>query len=508
MSVFRMPSLGADMDEGTVLEWLVRPGDVVQKGDIVAVVDTAKSAVDVETFDGGVVQSILVEVGEKVPVGTPLAEIAAAGAESAGTGPAEPGSAEPEPAKSEPEPAKRAPAKRAPAKHPGRGKKRPRGAPAAPVAAEPAAAAPKARPDALASPVVRHFAHTSGVDLAAVHGTGPGGRITHDDVQRAAASAQPDAAASAQPDAAASAQLAAAAPTGGRARVSPYARRRARELGVDPADLVAAALGSGPVTARAVEAAASASGRPGGSTRRAAPTSPAAASAATGSTAAERAAAMRAAIATLMSRSKREVPHYYLTETFDLSTAAEWLRRRNEGLPVRERLVMAALLAKATAVAARRVPQLNGFWLEDGFRPAESVHLGVAVSLRGGGLVTPAIHDADTVALPDLMAALRDVVERARRGVLHRAELTDGTLTMTNLGERGAESVLGVIFPPQVALVGFGRVVERPMAVGGLIGVHPTVAATLSADHRASDGHVGGTFLAAIGELLERPEDL
>jgi pyruvate dehydrogenase E2 component (dihydrolipoamide acetyltransferase) len=159
-------------------------------------------------------------------------------------------------------------------------------------------------------------------------------------------------------------------------------------------------------------------------------------------------------------------------------------------------------------VAAKRVPQLNGYWVDDAFQPAPAVHLGVAVSLRGGGLVTPAIHDASDLALPDLMAALRDVVERARRGVLHRAELTDGTITLTNLGERGAESVLGVIFPPQVALVGFGRVAQRPVAVDGLLGVRPTVTATLSGDHRASDGHVGGTFLAVIGELLQRPEEL
>lgn len=138
---------------------------------------------------------------------------------------------------------------------------------------------------------------------------------------------------------------------------------------------------------------------------------------------------------------------------------------------------MAALLARATALAARRVPQVNGFWEDDGFRPAASVHLGVAVSLRGGGLVTPAIHDAADLSLPDMMAALRDVVERARRGVLHRGELTDGTLTVTNLGERGAESVLGVIFPPQIALA---------------------VRAT----------GTSGAPLAVIGELMDKPEEL
>jgi pyruvate dehydrogenase E2 component (dihydrolipoamide acetyltransferase) len=464
MSTFVMPSLGADMDEGTVLEWLVKPGDVVQKGDIVAVVDTAKSAVDVETFDSGVVQKILVDVGERVPVGTPLAEIGAEAADGVA-----------------PEPAK-------PAK-PAKGRKR---SAAPPTPAEVAHEAPAH--ELLASPVVRRYARSSGVDLATVQGTGPNGRITHDDVRR-----------SRPPEDQPTAATVAPTPTRRAGRISPYARRRARELGVDPADLVTQGHGL-PVAAADVEAAAA------GSTTAPETVSPAAAERpkpvrGTPATA-DRNAAMRQAIATLMSRSKREIPHYYLNETYDLAAADAWLRRHNDGLPVRERLVMAALLAKATAVAARRVPQLNGFWVADAFQPADAVHLGIAVSLRGGGLVTPAIHDTDCLSLPDLMAALRDVVERARRGVLHRAELTDGTLTMTNLGERGAQSVLGVIFPPQVALIGFGRVVDRPVAVDGLIGVHPTVDATLSGDHRAGDGHVGGTFLAVVGELLQQPEDL
>jgi pyruvate dehydrogenase E2 component (dihydrolipoamide acetyltransferase) len=466
MSTFVMPSLGADMDEGTVLEWLVKPGDVVQKGDIVAVVDTAKSAVDVETFDSGVVQQILVDVGERVPVGTPLAEI--------GTGTTAAVAAEPEPA---------------PPAKPAKGRKK-KAAPQAPSPVAPVAPVPVL----LASPVVRRYARSSGVDLATVQGSGPNGRITHDDVRRAGA-----------PEGTPAATQVAPAPARRAGRISPYARRRARELGVDPADLVAQGHDL-PVAAADVEAAAA------GTTTAPKTVGPAAAEEPTpgrGTPATtDRSAAMRQAIATLMSRSKREIPHYYLTETYDLSAADAWLRRHNDGLPVRERLVMAALLAKATAVAARRVPQLNGFWVADAFQPADAVHLGVAVSLRGGGLVTPAIHDTDRLSVPDLMAALRDVVERARRGVLHRAELTDGTLTMTNLGERGAQSVLGVIFPPQVALVGFGRVVDRPVAVDGLIGVHPTVDATLSGDHRAGDGHVGGTFLAVVGELLQKPEDL
>ena len=166
------------------------------------------------------------------------------------------------------------------------------------------------------------------------------------------------------------------------------------------------------------------------------------------------------------------------------------------------------LLLKAGAKALREVPQLNGFWEGDAFRPGAAIHLGWAISLRGGGLVAPAIHDADRRSLPELMAALRDLVQRARSGGLRSSELSDPTITFTSLGERGAESVFGVIYPPQVAIVGFGRVVLRPWVVDGVLVVRPLVSATLAADHRASDGHLGGQLLAAIDRALQSPDTL
>lgn len=217
---------------------------------------------------------------------------------------------------------------------------------------------------------------------------------------------------------------------------------------------------------------------------------------------------MRHAIGELMARSKREIPHYYLATTVDLSAALTWLRAENEQRSVTGRILPAALLLKATALALREVPALNGFWVDDGFQAADGVHLGVAVSLRGGGLVAPALHDADQLSLDEVMAGLKDLVERARAGRLRASEMSDPTLTVTNLGDQGADEVLGVIYPPQVALVGFGRIAERPWAVDGMLGVRPTVRATLSADHRASDGATGSKLLAAIERLLQRPEDL
>jgi pyruvate dehydrogenase E2 component (dihydrolipoamide acetyltransferase) len=132
----------------------------------------------------------------------------------------------------------------------------------------------------------------------------------------------------------------------------------------------------------------------------------------------------------------------------------------------------------------------------------------VAISLRGGGLVAPAIHHADQLDLAELMAALKDLVARTRAGRLRGAELSDPTITVSNLGEQGVESILGVIYPPQVALVGFGRVAERPWAVDGLIGVRPTVTASLAADHRVTDGATGARYLQMIEQLLHRPEEL
>jgi pyruvate dehydrogenase E2 component (dihydrolipoamide acetyltransferase) len=218
--------------------------------------------------------------------------------------------------------------------------------------------------------------------------------------------------------------------------------------------------------------------------------------------------AMRQAIARLMSRSKREIPHYYLSTTVDLTRALAWLHEQNRALPVADRLVPAALLLKATALAAVANPAMNGFWVDDAFHPAPQVHLGIAISLRGGGLVAPALHDAARLGLGDLMAQMRDLVARARTGRLRGSELTDPTLTVTNLGEQGVESVHGVIYPPQVALVGFGRVTERPWAVDGLLGVRPLTTLTLAGDHRATDGFTGARFLADIDQRLQQPEEL
>jgi pyruvate dehydrogenase E2 component (dihydrolipoamide acetyltransferase) len=289
-----------------------------------------------------------------------------------------------------------------------------------------------------------------------------------------------------------------------RLRISPSARQRARELGVDPRLIEGTGRG-GAITREDIERAA---------TSRAAPPPPAASPpipAPTPKTSAEgpeRNRRMRQAIAAAMSRANREIPHYYLSTTIELKPALDWLAKQNEQRPITERLLYGVLLLKATAMALREVPELNAFWREDRLFPQTSIHLGVAVSLRGGGLIAPALHDADKKSLDELMRELRDLVARVRSGGLRSSELADPTITVTSLGEQGVEAVYGVIYPPQVALVGFGKVVERPWCAGGQIVPRPVITATLAGDHRATDGHRGGVFLAAVDRLLQEPENL
>jgi pyruvate dehydrogenase E2 component (dihydrolipoamide acetyltransferase) len=387
-----MPSLGADMESGVLVEWLVQPGQPVKRGQIVAVVETDKGAVEVEIWDEGVIGELRVQPGTKVPVGEVLATLQ--GAISAPS-PAPPVPAAPAPAHSAPAPA-------------------------------PQAARPPADAHVRASPAARRRAQEQGIDLGRVTGSGPDGAISLEDVERSAPAKAP-----------------------------------------------------APRT----------------------PSPPAA-------VASDKAAAMRQAIAAAMAKSKREIPHYYLGTHIDVSRAQSWLAQANAERPVKERVLFAAVLLKAVARALKEVPELNGFWRDGAFEPSEALHLGVGIALRGGGLIAPAIHDADRKTVPEMMAALGDLIQRARSGSVRSSELTDATVTVTNLGDQGVETVYGVIYPPQVALVGFGRIVERPWAENGGLYARPVLHATLCADHRASVGHRGGLFLAALDRLLQSPETL
>ncbi len=286
----------------------------------------------------------------------------------------------------------------------------------------------------------------------------------------------------------------------------------AGKAGAAKAGAGAAKAGAGAAKAEATEAGAAkgqpteaaAGAPPGAETPTKAPTP----AAAPGGSAAGRKAAMRTAIANLMSRANAEIPHYYVSQTMDLQTSLAWLRDHNDDLPAARRVLPAALFLRATALAAVAVPDLNGHWVDGELRPSDHVDLGVAVATRGGGLVTPAIPDAADLRIDDLMAAMLDLVGRARRGKLRQAQMAGASITVSSLGETGPDSLYGVIFPPQVALVGVGGIVERPWAVDGMLTVRPTATITLAADHRASDGRTASAFLATFAHALHNPEEL
>lgn len=390
MAEFLMPTLGADMTDGTLVQWKKKEGDRITKGEIIAEVDTEKAAIDVESHTTGIIERLITRPGDKVPVGTVMAIIREEGRPTASVVSPQTVATPPTP----PPPVHRT---------------------------ESGTVAPSQAGRLRMSPAARKLAAERGIDASRLQGTGPEGAITLEDIERATTAT---------------------------------------------ADIA----------------------KPVG--------------------AADRQARMRQTIAAAMTRSKREIPHYYLSTTIDMGRAITWLKDSNEQRPVTERLLYGVLLIKAVALALRRVPELNALWKDGEAGRSERIHIGTAISLRQGGLVAPALHDADRLSLSELMQNFQDLVKRARAGSLRSSELSDPTITVTSLGEQGVETVFGVIYPPQVALVGFGKVVERPWVADGLVVPRPVLMASLSADHRVTDGHRGGLFLAEIDRLLQEPQSL
>ena len=396
MYEFRMPSLGADMEAGTLVEWLIKAGDTVNRGQVVAVVETQKGAVDVEIWEDGTVDKIVVETGRKVPVGELLATLRTSGGESSAAAEITPEDVSPQLVK------------------------KPTITDAETLHSE---AAPTLSVRQRISPSARKLAEERGIDITSVQPSEAGAVISRADVER-----------------------------------------------------TANAEASGSVTAK--------------------PTSP------------DWHAQMRVAIAAAMSRSKREIPHYYLSTDIDVTRVVNWIESENLKRSISDRILPVVPFMRAISMALNEVPELNGFWVDGESRPSSAVHLGMAISMRGGGLVAPAIHDADGKSVDQLMVDLRDLVTRVRSGRLRSSEMSDPTVTFTNLGEKGVEGVFGVIYPPQVAIIGLGKISERPWVEGGQVVVRRVATVTLAADHRASDGHRGGLFLDALDRLLQEPEGL
>ncbi len=403
MSIFKMPSLGADMESGTLMEWKVKEGDRVKKGQVIAEVESNKGVIDVEIFEDGVVDKLLVEPGTTCAVGTPIASIRGEN-ETAETPAAEVQTEKSEAPKVE---------EKEPAKVP-----------------EPEKEAPKAQKNAKKEEEVSE-------------------KVSSPEV-----------------------------------RVSPAARKRAKELGVDLEALAASAKGK--IGTAEVEAAASArkEKKRGGSD------------------------SMRKAIAAAMSRSNAEIPHYYLSTSINMTPALEWLAEQNEKRSIKERILPAALTIRAVVKALQAVPELNGFWQDDALQMSGTISPGVAIAKREGGLVTPALLNAQEMNLDQTMKAFHDLITRTRSGKLRSSEITQQTIVITNLGDLGVEEVFGVIYPPQVALVGFGRIVDAPWVVGDALAVRKVMRATLAGDHRATDGRTGALFLNKLDALLQNPEEL
>lgn len=430
MYEFKMPKLGADMDDGILLEWKMDLGDSVKKGDIVAVVETAKGAIDIESFVDGTVEKLVVQPGSSVEVGAVLAffsNVDAAIAEKDSSSQTTENSAFATPTS---------------------GNQSSSDSDSAVSANVSTETVHSNQRRFRASPLARKLANKLGVELATVSGTGPDGAIVAKDIQAAAAISQSS-------------------------DFSPSSR-------IPPTQSVVVESEK------------------------------------------KRKLDMRETIAAVLSRSKREIPHYYLSHDIDVTESLEFLESWNGKHTVFERIIPALLFYKAIGVAATEFESINGTYgcaksdSQDGnktgslsrFKPESQVNLGIAISLRGGGLIAPCLSNVPSKSASDLMAELKQLVRRARTGGLRSSELSNATLTVTNLGDRGVDSVAGVIYPPQVALVGIGMIRQRPWVVNGKIEVRSIVTFSLSADHRVSDGHTGALFLRRIEKLLQTPEKL
>lgn len=389
MIEFLMPNLGADMEDGTLVEWRKKKGDTLKRGDIIAEVETQKGLIEIEVFEEGIIDELLIEEGTKVPVGTPMALISTATEKQV-----------------------------------------------VPVTKKSERKATKEKPETVtkpekvkASPLAKRIASEHKIDLSQIQGTGENDAITKDDVEKAIAQKQKGVANQEVPSATTEDKTKSTSNT------------------------------------------------------------------------------IRAAVASAMEKSNREIPHYYLEKTIDMTKVLAWMKVANKERPVKQRLLPAALLIKAAALSLQEVPELNAIW-DNGLRIKSDINIGFVVSLRDGGIIVPAIHAANLKTVDEIMGKLNDIIPRAKALKLRSSELSDSTITITSIGEGGADSVYGIIYPPQVAIIGFGSISEQPFAENGMLGVHPVVHATLAADHRATDGLTGSRFLTALNSHLQNPESL
>ena len=417
-----MPQMGYDMQEGTVVRWLMSEGSEVKVGDPVAEIETDKAVVEFESTADGLLRTLLVSEGTVVQVGRPIAIVGAEDEEI------------PEPVE-EPEQAA-APEETA--------DQEPAAIPLPPAAAEPVVASDAV--EVRASPVARRLADEGGIDLRLITGTGPGGRITKDDVQ-------------------------------------------SFEPPEQPAETVAAP--------DATEAA------PG-------PPAPEAAPPATGAVAGEKTplTRMRQQIARVTVKSKQEIPHFYVSAEIDVSEAMELRQRLNADVAEQGiRITVNDMVIKACVGALKKYPKFNSSFAGDGLQMNESINIGIAIA-EEEGLIVPAILDCGDKSLAEVSAASKDLVRRSQSGTLHPQEYTGGTFSISNMGMFDVSSFVAIIHPPNAAVLAVGQVAERPVVRDGEIGIARIMSTTLSVDHRVADGAEGARFIVEVKGLLENPLSL
>lgn len=406
MTAFLMPSLGADMEAGILVEWKKKPGDQLKPGDIIAEVETQKGLIEIEVFETGILEAYLIEEGEKVPVGTPMAKLRSEGAseKSSGTHPIE---EEAQAKKSTSTISTTSISRKTPTEE---------------ITSEQSSRIK-------VSPLARSIAEKNDIDLSMISGSGEGGAIIKADIEKAL--------------------------TVKKEKGKIFKTKKISDV-------------SSTMKTSSQES-------------------------------------IRAAVASTMSRSNREIPHYYLEKKIDMFEAMNWLKETNRQREISERLLTVVLLVKAVAKALDTTPELNAVW-DDGLKLKNEINIGFVISLRAGGLLVPTIRNADCKSLEEIRVALNDIIPRARALKLRSSEISDSSITITSLGEKGADKVFGVIYPPQVAIIGFGSILKEPLIRDDMLALRPVIHATLAGDHRATDGLTGSRFLEALNIHLQNPD--
>jgi pyruvate dehydrogenase E2 component (dihydrolipoamide acetyltransferase) len=444
-----MPKLGFDMAEGTLVRKVKRDGENVNKGEVLAEIETDKATVEVEAPASGVIKGWVVEEGQPVPVGALMAVIGAAdeqvdlAALKSGSGDAPSGAATkaavnevPQggamgkvetPATGQPAEAS-APAGRPPAQDNGQ-------APAPTAAPSPAAGAPSG-PEAPASPIARKMASEAGVDLRQVKGTGPGGRITKKDVEQFLSQPRPEPAAT-RPAAATPVQ-----PT-----AVPVAAREDQEV---------------PLTR------------------------------------------MRQIIARRMTESKQTVPQFYVNTEIDMAAAMDLRKQLNALLPEERKLSVNDFIIKAAALALRDFPNLNAAFAGDKVIRKGRINVGNAVAIEAG-LLTVVVRDADQKSVAQIAVEMKAMVARVREGKVQGADIEGSSFSISNLGMYDVDHFIAIINPPEAAILATGTVKQVPVIKDGAVVPGQRMLATVSADHRVTDGAEAARFLQAVKQYLEEP---